>query len=164
MRYVQGNKSQDLQTALPDKYPQKKFNMKKCRHCGELFSPKAPSHLYCSQNCSDTAFCNHYLKRNYGITYAKYLEMYNEQGGVCKICGSEGFTMAKHHKMKLVVDHCHVSGEVRGLLCHNCNRGLGLFKDSKDSLKMAIEYLEGATTNSTLEAIASGSGEHPENG
>jgi hypothetical protein len=52
----------------------------------------------------------------------------------------------ERHKLKLVVDHCHSSGEVRGLLCHNCNRALGLLKDSVDSLMRAARYLEGATT------------------
>lgn len=54
--------------------------------------------------------------------------------------------MKPSHKLKLVVDHCHSSGEVRGLLCHNCNRALGLFKDSRENLLNAVEYLEGATT------------------
>lgn len=54
--------------------------------------------------------------------------------------------MLNHHKSKLVVDHCHDTGIVRGLLCHNCNRALGLFKDKIEVLKNAIKYLEGATT------------------
>ena len=54
--------------------------------------------------------------------------------------------MAEHHKMKLVVDHCHATGTVRGLLCHNCNRALGLLHDNTEVLLNAIKYLEGATT------------------
>lgn len=44
--------------------------------------------------------------------------------------------------MKLVVDHCHDTGKIRGLLCHNCNRALGLLKDSVHTLESAIDYLE----------------------
>jgi hypothetical protein len=80
--------------------------------------------------------------RTYGIDMAEYERMLDEQGGRCQICGDEGFTMAKHHKLKLVVDHCHTTGKVRGLLCHNCNRALGLFHDSTESLQRAIEYLQ----------------------
>ena len=84
--------------------------------------------------------------RNYNISYSTYLDMLQDQEHKCKICGGEGFVMAKHHKLKLVVDHCHTTGKVRGLLCHNCNRALGLLKDSRLALENALEYLEGATT------------------
>lgn len=80
--------------------------------------------------------------RNYKITLSDYERMHEDQGGLCKICGGEGFVMASHHKLKLVVDHCHETSVVRGLLCHNCNRGLGLFQDNVSFLNNAIEYLK----------------------
>jgi len=89
-----------------------------------------------------------------------YYVMLEKQKSLCKLCGGEGFCMAGRHVLKLVVDHCHKTGVVRGLLCHNCNRALGLFHDSVDTMKRAITYLEGATTipqGSTAEAIAAGS-------
>jgi hypothetical protein len=52
----------------------------------------------------------------------------------------------QRHSCKLVVDHCHTGGQVRGLLCHNCNRALGLLQDSVPALKAAVKYLQGATT------------------
>lgn len=146
MLYVNGNKKQSEMTARPDKYPQKKFNDKKCRKCGSLFSPSAPSHLYCNQSCADYSHNENYLKRTYKITMELYVKMLEEQKNRCKICGGDGFLMSENHKLKLVVDHCHSSGAIRGLLCHNCNRGLGLFKDSSEVLNKAIQYLEGATT------------------
>jgi hypothetical protein len=54
--------------------------------------------------------------------------------------------MREDHTAKLMVDHCHATGKVRGLLCHNCNRALGLLKDDKSTIRRALEYLEGATT------------------
>lgn len=144
--YALSNKPQSAMTATPDKYPQGKFKDKACRTCGTTFSPKAPSHLHCSQECADNSLSSQYLKRNYGITLLDYQQMLEQQGHRCAICNGEGFVMKGCHRMKLVVDHCHKTGVVRGLLCHNCNRALGLLKDSTDSLKSATRYLEGATT------------------
>jgi hypothetical protein len=145
--YAMKNKSSEQQTAAPEKYPQRYFKPKPCRHCGTEFTPKAPSHLYCGDRCSQRALTSAYLKRTYGITIETYEHMLEDQNHRCKICGGEGFLMDRdRHKIKLVVDHCHVTGAVRGLLCHNCNRALGLLKDSKETLLSAIAYLEGATT------------------
>lgn len=128
-------------TANPEKYPQKKFKDKPCKRCHKEFSPMAPSHLHCSQYCADKAHTDNYLMRNYGIDLNIYEDMLDKQDSKCKICNGEGFVMAKHHKLKLVVDHCHESGKVRGLLCHNCNRALGLLKDDVVNLHRAIKYL-----------------------
>ena len=144
--YTQGakNPTKQEQTATPCKYPQGYFKDKPCRECKTMFTPKAPSELYCSDPCKDRGITSAYLKRNYNITLACYEKMHEEQGGLCKICQGEGFVMSavkNGHVNKLVVDHCHDSGEVRGLLCHNCNRALGLLKDDPAVLKRAIEYL-----------------------
>ena len=144
---VSGNKSKSEQTATPDKYPQRHFRDKPCRVCGKMFSPKAPSELYCSDACKDLGATTAYLQRSYGITYKNYEALLKGQKYKCAICGSEGFILdAMKHKLKLVVDHSHKTGVVRGLLCHNCNRGLGLFQDNPDILQSAIEYLGRATT------------------
>lgn len=140
------NRPQALMTANPKKYPQGYFKKKPCKRCGTLFQPKAPSHLYCSQKCADEGWSNNYLKNEYGISKDEYDSMLISQKGRCAICGSEGFLMREHHWSKLVTDHDHKTGHVRGLLCHNCNRGLGLFQDSISNLKQAIQYLERATT------------------
>lgn len=136
------NKPQSEMTANPSKYPQKKFKKKPCRECSEIFEPQAPSHLSCSQLCADRMLTTRYLMRCYGLTLRDYEEMFEKQAGLCAICDRKGFTMAKHHKLTLVVDHCHATGNVRGLLCHNCNRALGLLQDSTESLKRAIGYLK----------------------
>ena len=73
-------------------------------------------------------------KRIYGITPEQYDQMLQAQGGKCSICGE---FMVKPH-----VDHCHSTGAVRGLLCPQCNQGLGLFYDRLDLLRNAITYLE----------------------
>ena len=72
------------------------------------------------------------LKTRYGLTPAEYDELAEKQMKKCAICGSEE---------KLHVDHCHQTKKVRGLLCGNCNRGLGIFKDDIERFKKAINYL-----------------------
>ena len=70
----------------------------------------------------------------YGITEIQYNIMLEEQSGKCKICGTK-FSSTPH------IDHDHSSGSVRGLLCSDCNIGLGLFKDNIGSLNSAIKHL-----------------------
>lgn len=144
--YVNGNRKQSEMTAVPDKYPQGYFKEKECKECSKLFRPQAPSHLYCSQKCNDRAYSRAYLRRTYKIELEDFEQMMANQNELCAICHEVGFKMALTAKNLLVVDHCHTTGKVRGLLCHNCNRGLGLFKDKIDRLNRAVGYLEGATT------------------
>lgn len=137
------NKSKAEQTACASKYPQGRFKPKPCKECTSEFTPNAPSEMYCSDPCKNRGIQTAYLKRTYGITLACYEEMHEEQDGLCGLCGEEGFAMdPKRHFLKLVVDHCHTSGEVRGLLCHNCNRALGLFKDRPDVMRKAAKWVE----------------------
>jgi len=83
------------------------------------------------------------LKKYYGMTADEYEEMYDKQKGICSICGYPETIQDKNGKArKLAVDHCHTTGKIRGLLCTNCNKGLGHFKDSIDILKKAVEYLK----------------------
>jgi hypothetical protein len=72
------------------------------------------------------------LKRNYGLSLEGYSELAAQQKFCCKICGK---------KTKLHVDHCHTTGKIRGLLCHNCNLGIGNLQDNPLLLQKAIEYL-----------------------
>jgi len=78
----------------------------------------------------------YHLKRNYSISLEDYDRLFASQGGVCAICGSPSNGRA------LDVDHDHETGEVRSLLCNNCNRGLGRFKDNPSLLRRAADYVE----------------------
>ncbi len=75
------------------------------------------------------------LRRKYGLTLSDYNDMLAKQHGRCAIC-RDPF----HNKPG--VDHDHVTGRVRGLLCTFCNTGIGLFRDDPTRLRSAIEYLE----------------------
>ena len=74
-----------------------------------------------------------------GLTEAQHQEMYRQQRGCCAICCEpEG-------KRRMAIDHDHETGQVRGLLCANCNRVLGYAKDSVLRLRAAIGYLQRIT-------------------
>ena len=81
------------------------------------------------------------LKKRYGITLSDYERMLEQQGGCCKICGCDSPGNKRDH---FSVDHSHKTKEIRGLLCHHCNTGLGYFRDSPEALGNAIIYLEEA--------------------
>jgi len=74
------------------------------------------------------------LKYRYGITPEDFEVLFFKQNGKCAICRVE-------YHLTMHIDHDHVTGKVRGLLCNNCNRGLGHFKDSYQTLANAIQYL-----------------------
>lgn len=77
-----------------------------------------------------------YRKSRYGITDEQFDQLLFAQGGKCKICGTTKFPYKGPH-----VDHDHTTKKVRGLLCLNCNRGIGAFKESPVLLRKALEYL-----------------------
>ena len=79
---------------------------------------------------------NRYVKK-YDITLEQYEELLYNQKNKCKICG----THENELNYKLVVDHCHDNGIVRGLLCSKCNSMLGFVKDNVEVLENAIKYL-----------------------
>ena len=76
------------------------------------------------------------LKALYGITPEEYDQILDGQNGCCALC------LSPHGKERLHIDHYHVTGVVRGLLCQACNTGLGKFKEDPDLLRRAIKYLD----------------------
>ena len=72
------------------------------------------------------------------MTYERYLEMLNDQHECCAICGTHKNSL----KRQLCVDHDHLTGQARGLLCVACNGGIGKLKDSINMLDKAIKYLK----------------------
>ncbi len=146
------------------------FKDKRCKVCSGIFKPRARTQNTCSYDCRvldsvETKFSG------YGLSLKDYLTLWDSHNGKCHICRGEGFKMGarKHSRrgakkfvsesqqaLPLVVDHCHDTGKVRGLLCHNCNRGIGLLQDDPEIVRIALKYLEGATTipkGSTLKRV-----------
>lgn len=108
-------------------------------------SDKAAQERYRSTERYQNAAWASHLKRKYNLTVDDYASLLVSQGYSCKICGIQktdrGWKM-KTQRIDLFVDHCHASGRVRGLLCHKCNAGLGMFNENPDHLAGAIAYLK----------------------
>lgn len=86
--------------------------------------------------CDQHARQNRYMKHHYGIGILERYGLAERQGYRCAACG------VPDERGSLHVDHCHETGKVRGLLCGNCNRAIGLFQDNPAALRAAAEYLE----------------------
>ena len=107
------------------------------RNCVEC--QKKNRHWYEDKsNQTDKKF--HQIKHNYGIDKDEWYWMLKEQNYQCKICKKE--MNIEKNSSDICVDHDHKTGKVGGLLCSNCNKGLGNFKDDVVALQSAIIYIK----------------------
>jgi hypothetical protein len=125
---------------------------KKCATCGEvkpitMFSKdktRKDGHRYSCKVCQEVINKKYrkteagkivsrrrHVKKSYGISLEEYEERL--QGKVCGVCGTD---------KELCYDHCHTSGEFRGVLCSRCNRSIGQLGDNAESLLRAYNYLK----------------------
>jgi hypothetical protein len=109
--------------------------MRTCLHCREF---RAHVTLPAPVDLSVLEKKGKYIERAYGITLKDYEHLYILQNGLCGICHRPETRIGQ---IFLVVDHDHKTGKVRGLLCNNCNAGLGFFEDSQSLLSSAGRYL-----------------------
>jgi hypothetical protein len=123
-----------------------------CKKCGKDFIAymikiRQGGGIFCSTLCYAEYRKDHklderqqnvfYQKKNkYGLTKEQYLELFVKQDNKCSICKEEF-----REELKAMVDHDHLTNKIRGLLCSKCNSGLGMFRDNKDILLSAINYL-----------------------
>lgn len=139
--------------------------MKRCQKCERLYplteftkdlSKKDSKNIYCRSCCRKQLKENrkksdynakrkksrykyrnyeadYMLKFRYGITREERTQMLENQGNVCKIC--------KTDDKRFVIDHCHKTGKIRGLLCDRCNLTLGRVEENIEILSNMISYL-----------------------
>ena len=88
------------------------------------------------------------IVKSYGITLNDYDQLLQFQGGGCAICGSKEAKTKRNGRF--CVDHDHLTGKVRGLLCAPCNRGIGLLKDDPEIIQKAVSYLKNPPTLTVL--------------
>ena len=134
--------------------------VKTCKKCGETkdlsefyrknssVDGRENSCIDCRKEQMSTAYRARYkaarrrethLMRTYAITPAVYDHMLLMQDGHCKLCSAT--TSGRKNDNYLIVDHCHTTDQIRGLLCHQCNIMLGAARDRPEILANAITYL-----------------------
>lgn len=96
------------------------------------------------------------ILRKFGLSKATYLAMDEGQGHVCASCGQPEIHVRNGKLLRLAVDHDHITGHNRGLLCSSCNTALGLLKDSLPVIEMLHQYLRVWTTRLALEEAPNG--------
>lgn len=135
--------------------------LKKCRICGEekdldsFYKTKARTRDGLQHECKvchNSNSLKHYYKNkekrvaqrrdyhyrsNYGITLNDFTRLAEDAGNQCEVC----------KESPVVLDHCHTTGKVRGVLCNKCNQALGLMRDNEDFLLGLVEYLKRTNTN-----------------
>jgi hypothetical protein len=112
-------------------------NTKRCCTCGkEKTLDKMTKNSKC-KDCNNRALKeyhkNYYRYKKYGLSKKEYNELKKQQNNKCLICLKE---------KKLCIDHCHISGKVRGLLCRKCNAAIGSLGDDIKTITRALNYLK----------------------
>lgn len=143
MQACQGTCGRTLPLGEFPRRPENRLGVaKKCKKCWSEYSREW-------NKKNPDKYVNSHLQRNYGITLDDYNVILASQHGVCAICGEipEGPRNQRRgahliFKARLVVDHDHATGKVRGLLCSTCNTGIGALKDDPATIRSALAYLE----------------------
>lgn len=129
--------------------------VKECLQCTTSFTAPRKTSKYCSMSCSNKyryekgkssgywvkSQYKAYAKRVYGLSLDDIEEMNKAQNYMCALCDIH-ISDLTGKKKKLCVDHDHVTGKVRGLLCESCNTVLGMAKDNTETLNRAVAYIE----------------------
>ena len=128
---------------------------KRCRKCGKVKS-NDEFHLNGQSVDGLTSQCircytlynkqhkwGHMLQHRYGINAIRYEMMLKSQNGVCAICKGPNLRKQNNKIDRFAVDHNHLTGKIRGLLCYNCNTMIGRFENNPGLLETIIEYLKG---------------------
>lgn len=134
------------------------MNTHSCESCGATYE-KGKGRGYNNRTFCDRCLSteekwtfrnrNKFLKRKYNLTLLEYKNLFDSQGGTCRCCKTKLDITAvqvpkkgKRSGAEPVVDHCHQTGVVRGILCFSCNVALGHVKDDIKVLQSMVQYLK----------------------
>ena len=111
-----------------NKKTETKYYQSFCKNCQNVYDYKIDKNIK--------------LKRSYGITLDEYNKLLSKQNNKCAICNIDNNGKYRNKARAFAVDHCHSTNKIRGLLCSDCNTGIGLLKDNINFLESAIKYLK----------------------
>lgn len=127
---------QDEHNAAVDEHKRQLVSAGLCRvGCGREITP---GHKFYCRECADRLIA---VQRGHGVTKDVYDRMLEDQLGACAICGTKDPGGSSSRTNRFHIDHDHVSGAARGLLCFQCNSGIGKFRDDTSLLIKAAAYL-----------------------
>ncbi len=110
----------------------------RCKSCDDLARKRW---RYDNPERSKLSARSRQIKHKYGLTLDDYESLLKQQDYCCAIC--ECSTDSPRVQGSMAVDHCHNTGKIRGLLCNQCNRAIGMLDDSPTLLKKSYRYLTG---------------------
>ena len=98
----------------------------------------------CDKKIKGHGLCkNHYgMLNTYGIHPNEYYKLLEKQNNKCFICNEEETSTSKGKLIRLSIDHCHKTNQIRKLLCHRCNQVIGRVNEDVELLKKMIDYLQ----------------------
>ena len=104
----------------------------------------SPARQRATRLANPERFKGYSLQRDYGMSLSDYEDLLKKQEGLCAICGvPDGSERSNNNgSKKLSVDHDHVTGAIRGLLCASCNQALGQMMDSAELMRKAADYID----------------------
>ena len=113
----------------------KKHHMNSCNACNHT---KSKAWKQNNKEAYQESQRNSKRKLRYGLSEKEFLTLYKSQAGCCAIC----YTPLAVSGKDTHIDHSHTTGKVRGLLCNNCNTGIGKFNENIAALRRAVFYIE----------------------
>lgn len=111
-------------------------------HCKQCNNDKSKEWYAKNKDVKLASSLKWHYKDKYGLTMEQRQKLFDEQEGKCAICSCDIHLDGSRNATQAVIDHCHSSGKIRGMLCNLCNQGLGHFKDNIEAIERAIKYLE----------------------
>ena len=109
-----------------------------CLGCAQDFRAKTIWQRYCSKRCAEMTA----RLARFGLTQQSWQDMLTAQGNACALCGEAPKGWGTDAHRRLHIDHCHITGKTRALLCGECNTAIGRFGDDPQRLRAAADYLE----------------------